>query len=214
MSKNNYKINIINNPKNLRLETKKGEKSIQIVCLHYKDKKQRVMIDLDIAQGSQVYLIILVYLKGCSYIDLITVQKHKQRQGFSDLLCKAVLADQSQFVFKGMICIDRNGANSHAYQRNDNLLLNSGVSAISEPQLEIKANEVFCTHGATTTYLNSEQQFYLQSRGLTKKKVNQLLIKGFLQAALDKLLMIGVDLKELKVLNQKLCQTLKINEKL
>ncbi|MEK7177659.1 MAG: SufD family Fe-S cluster assembly protein, partial [Patescibacteria group bacterium] len=76
---------------------------------------------------------------------------------------------------------------SHAYQKNKNLILSSGVYVDSRPFLEILANDVFCTHGSTTGKINEESLFYLKSRGLNQKMAEELYISGFIQEIFDKI---------------------------
>lgn len=209
--KGKLRILLSQNPKKMTIKTKKNEELIQIICLNHRNKKTKVDVKIDVNQNSRAQVIILVLLKGDSQIVLKTQQIHQKKYGYSDLLCKAVINDKSQFSFKGHINIGTMGAESHAYQRNDNLLLSEQAQADSEPKLEIQTNKVFCTHAVTTSYLDSGQRFYLQSRGLSETEANEILIKGFFQAALDKLLTIGFSLRELKSIRKTLYQYLLIS---
>lgn len=109
-----------------------------------------------------------------------TIQHHLSPQSTSNLLIKGVFDDQCQFFYRGLIRIEKEAQKSHGYQKNQNLLLSPDVFIDSKPELEILANDVFCTHGSTTGYLNQEELYYLQTRGLTKKQAEKLIIDGFL----------------------------------
>lgn len=109
-----------------------------------------------------------------------TFQNHYKPSSTSNLLIKGVFYDQSRFYYQGLIRIEKDAQKSHAYQKNQNLLLSDKAFVFSEPKLEILANDVFCTHGSTTGRLNQEQIFYLQSRGLIKKQAEKLLVDGFI----------------------------------
>ena len=88
-----------------------------------------------------------------------------------------------------MIGLEKSAQKSHAYLKNQNLIMSDKSFVDSRPFLEILANDVFCTHGSTTGRLNEEQIYYLQTRNLEKKQAEDLLIKGFISEILDKISM-------------------------
>ena len=100
---------------------------------------------------------------------------------------KNVLQDQSKAIFSGLIRVDPEAQHTNALQTNRNLLLSKEAEADSLPGLEILANDVRCTHGATTSRLNQEELFYLLSRGIKKKNAESLICLGFLEEILDKI---------------------------
>ncbi len=112
--------------------------------------------------------------------EINTVQNHQSPNSTSNLLIKGVFFDSSRFYFQGLIRIDKNAQKSHAYQKNQNLIMSENVYVESQPNLEILANDVFCTHGSTTGYLNQEELFYTISRGLKKERAEKLLVEGFI----------------------------------
>jgi len=83
--------------------------------------------------------------------------------------------------------VDPDAQKTDAYQSNRNLVLSESAEANSLPGLEIQANDVRCTHGATTSRIDPEQEFYLRSRGLRPAEANELLIFGFFEEALNRL---------------------------
>ena len=95
--------------------------------------------------------------------------------------------DKSRFHYEGLIKIEKGAQKSNAYQKNQNLLLSDKAWAESKPYLEILANDVRCTHGATIGQIDREQLYYLSTRGLTEKEASKLLITGFCQDILDRL---------------------------
>ena len=122
-----------------------------------------------------------VYLgKKNDEFKLNTFQIHKKGGSFSNLLVKGVFLDKTRFFYQGLIRIEKGADKSHAYQKNQNLVLSEDCFVESNPYLEILANDVFCTHGATTSNLDKEQIFYLKTRGLNEKKATVLLAEGFL----------------------------------
>ncbi len=100
---------------------------------------------------------------------------------------KGVLKDQAQSSFEGKIYVHPEAQKTEAYQLNHNLLLSEGAVANSKPNLEIFADDVKASHGATMSEVDEEQLFYLQSRGLTKERARTLLIRGFIQEMLDQI---------------------------
>ncbi len=115
-----------------------------------------------------------------------TVQHHAAPNSRSDLLIKGVFRDETKFHYTGLVKIDKGAQGSHAYQKNQNLLLSPGAFVESEPFLEIEANDVFCTHGSTTGRLSEDALFYLKSRGIDDSQARDLMIDGFLSEVIEK----------------------------
>jgi Fe-S cluster assembly protein SufD len=136
--------------------------------------------------GAEVYIYGLFTGKDADKYKIETIQHHKAPSATSNLLIKGVFADESKFDYSGLIRIEKEGQNSHAYQKNQNLILSPGAFVQSKPYLEILANEVFCTHGSTTGKLNSEQVYYLMTRGLSESESKNLLVEGFITEVIDK----------------------------
>lgn len=129
--------------------------------------------------GANVKLTGAYVLGGRQELDYDTYQQHAAPNTYSDLAFKGVLADKSKSVWRGMIAVDRGAQGTDAYQENRNLLLHNGCHADSIPGLQILANEVRCTHGATIAKVEPEQLFYLMARGLSREAAVQLLVRGF-----------------------------------
>ncbi len=125
--------------------------------------------------------------KKADDFQLKTNQYHIAPNSTSNLLIKGVFDDKSQFIYQGLIKIEKTGQKSHAYQKNKNLILSEKVYVDSRPFLEILANDVFCTHGSTTGKINEESLFYLKSRGLDQKTAEKLYISGFIQEVINKI---------------------------
>jgi Fe-S cluster assembly protein SufD len=120
-------------------------------------------------------------------ISLHTLQHHEARDTTSNLLVKTVLKDTSHFSYDGAIRVEYSGQKTDAYQRNENLMLSDTAVAKSKPSLEILANDVRCTHGATVGNVNTDQLFYMKSRGIDEKTGTTLIVEGFLQEAISKI---------------------------
>jgi len=119
--------------------------------------------------------------------DQRTLQVHQAPNTKSDLLYKNVLFDSAKTIFSGLIIVDPDAQKTDAYQSNRNLILGDGAEANSLPGLEIQANDVRCTHGATTSRLDPEQEFYLQARGIPPAQAQELLIFAFFEEVLNRL---------------------------
>lgn len=120
--------------------------------------------------------------------NLKTIQHHIAPNSSSDLLVKGVFYDESFFIYDGLIRIEKDAQKSHAYQKNQNLLMSEKAKVISNPNLEILANDVFCTHGSTTGFLNEDEIFYIQTKGVERKKAEELLVEGFINEIKEKIL--------------------------
>ena len=153
---------------------------------------ETIHVSLEPKKGEEQYVVLLLELSGNAQITVVSHQNHAEPQAMSDFLCKAILSDTAQFFYEGTITIAKPAQKSHAYQRNENLLLSDESSARSEPKLEIEANDVFCTHGVATSPIDESQLWYLSSRGMKKERAITLIAEGFLQAGIDRLMRAGV----------------------
>jgi Fe-S cluster assembly protein SufD len=129
----------------------------------------------------------VVFGDGNQHFDHHTVQLHTVGNTTSDLLFKVALDEQAYSAYSGLIRIDPGAQKANAYQRNENLVLSSSAHAETLPNLEIEANDVRCTHGATVAPVDTEQMFYLMSRGMPPRDANRLIVEGFLQPVLDRI---------------------------
>jgi Fe-S cluster assembly protein SufD len=116
-----------------------------------------------------------------------TLQHHMAPGCHSDLLYKGALQDRSRLVWRGMIKVDKAAQKTDGYQRNDTLMLSREARADSIPGLEIEADDVRCTHGATSGRVDEEQIFYARARGLTADEAARLVVAGFFQQVFDRI---------------------------
>lgn len=119
--------------------------------------------------------------------EMKTLQHHEAPNTESDLLIKSVLFDRAKYNYQGQIRIDKKAQGANAYQRNDNLLMSDKAQIDTRPELEILADDVRCTHGATTGKINEENLFYLMSRGISRKIAELMIMEGFLKEVIDKI---------------------------
>jgi Fe-S cluster assembly protein SufD len=116
-----------------------------------------------------------------------TIQNHSAPSSTSNLFIKGVFYDYAKFHYQGLIRIEKKAQKSHAYQKNQNIIMSPFAFIESKPYLEILANDVFCTHGSTTGKLNSDQLFYAETRGLEQEEAKQLLVDGFVNEIIFKI---------------------------
>jgi Fe-S cluster assembly protein SufD len=128
----------------------------------------------------------IVVAGGQEKVVIRTVQIHEAPSTTSDLLVKTVLSGHATCLYDGGIRVEKSAMKTDAYQRNENLLLSDNAYAESRPSLEILANDVRCTHGAATGPVNEEQLWYLTSRGISQRVGEALLVRGFIQSAVDR----------------------------
>ncbi|MEQ9408963.1 MAG: Fe-S cluster assembly protein SufD [Fuerstiella sp.] len=120
-------------------------------------------------------------------ISYYTQQHHRQQGTHSDLLYKEVLRDDSRVIWRGMIKVDPAAQQTDGYQRSDALMLSHDARCDSIPGLQIEADDVRCTHGATTGRVDEEQIFYAQSRGISEKEAMHMIVEGFFQQIYDRI---------------------------
>lgn len=125
--------------------------------------------------------------KESDQFKIETIQHHKAASSTSNLLIKGVFAGSSKFIYQGLIRLEKSAQKSHAYQKNQNVILSDKCFVDSRPFLEILANDVFCTHGSTTGRLNRDEIYYLKTRGLNQSEANKLLIDGFVNDIYQKI---------------------------
>jgi Fe-S cluster assembly protein SufD len=137
--------------------------------------------------GAHSEMLALTIARDSQEFDQRTLQTHQAPNTSSNLLYKNALLDAARTIFSGLIVVEPDAQKTDAYQSNRNLMLSDDSEANSLPGLEIQANDVRCTHGSTSARIPSEQEFYLQSRGITKSAADELLVFGFFEEVLGKL---------------------------
>lgn len=118
-------------------------------------------------------------LGGTQVLDMHTRIEHLQPNSISHELVKGVLAGKARGVFHGRIYVDQAAQKTDAYQANPNLLLSNDAVANSNPELEIYADDVRCSHGATFGELDTDALFYMRTRGLSREQAQQMLVYAF-----------------------------------
>jgi Fe-S cluster assembly protein SufD len=150
-------------------------------------KKGKTRIQNDLAgQGATSRVTGAYFADGTQHLDYDTFQEHMAPSTTSDFAFKGALRDEATSVWRGMIRVEHDAQKTNAYQENRNLLLSPKAHADSIPGLEILANDVRCTHGATVSPVNRDELFYAMARGLTRPDAERLIVRAFFQEVLDR----------------------------
>ena len=140
-----------------------------------------------VGSGSRSDMLAATVADETQEFDQRTYQDHVEPHTTSDLLYKNALSDTAKTIFAGLIRVETAAQHTDAYQKVRNLMLSDDAEANSMPGLEILADEVRCTHGATSGYIDAEEMFYLLARGIDKKTAQELIVQGFLHEVLERL---------------------------
>jgi Fe-S cluster assembly protein SufD len=138
--------------------------------------------NLDISltsEGAEAILNGLYALKGSQHVDNHTTVDHMSPHTTSSQVYKGVLTEKSHGVFDGKIFVRRDAQQTRAHQLNKNILLSENAEIDTKPQLEIEADDVKCSHGATVGQLNADEIFYLRSRGISNEQAKAMLCHAF-----------------------------------
>ena len=136
--------------------------------------------------GADVKMYSLTVAEDHQEFDQRTHQTHNAPHSVSDLLYKNALLDSSRTIFSGLIKVAEGAQETDAYQTNRNLLLDPQADANALPGLEILANDVRCSHGATTGNVDKGELFYLMQRGIPLRTAMQLMVSGFFEEVIEK----------------------------
>jgi len=149
--------------------------------------------ELDLAgEGATGRMSGFYFTDGNQHLDHDTQQNHLAPHTTSDLLFKGALKGRSRSVWQGMIYVAKGAEKTDGYQANRNLVLEEGSRADSIPGLEILADDVRCTHGATVGKLEAEPLFYLKSRGIPEAEATRLAVEGFFDPIMQRIPFDGV----------------------
>lgn len=129
----------------------------------------------------------LYMLKDDQFLDNHTRVDHAFPNSLSDQLYKGILGGNSTGVFNGKIIVHQDAQKTNAYQRNVNVLLSDDATINTKPQLEIFADDVRCTHGATAGFIDEEAIFYLRTRGISEEEARNMLMNAFANEIVDKM---------------------------
>jgi len=140
-----------------------------------------------IGEGARSDMLAVSVATNEQEFDSRTLQDHISPRTASDLLYKNALDDKARCTFGGLIRVEPHAHFTDAYQKVRNLLLSDDAEANSMPGLEIMADNVRCTHGATSGQIDEDEMFYLRSRGIPPKIAQRLIVTGFLNEVIQRL---------------------------
>lgn len=182
----------VNEQVNLHIEQETGSK-VKVVVVNVsidprgtRDTRNSIFID-QLGEGCETEIYAMAYLHGEERVTTETHVRHAIGGGSSNQLIKFVLDDNAQGHFIGDLKIAQDAQQTEAHQTNRNLLLSETAEMRTQPQLEIYADDVKATHGASTGQLDESALFYMQQRGIDKQKARQLLVGAFMREVLDKI---------------------------
>lgn len=138
-------------------------------------------------EGTEATLNGLYIVNASQHVDNHTILDHAKPHGTSHEIYKGILDDSASAVFNGRIIVRRDAQKTDSKQTNKNLVLSDDAVIDTKPELQIHADDVRCTHGATIGQLDAESLFYLRSRGIGKREARSLLIYAFAQDIVDRI---------------------------
>ncbi|MFL5850037.1 MAG: Fe-S cluster assembly protein SufD [Solirubrobacteraceae bacterium] len=161
--------------------------ALEWVALGFGSARGKVRMETNLAgRGSEAKVTGAYVGRGRQHLDFDTTQEHAAPNTTSDLAFRGLLDGRSTAVWRGMIRVDPGAQQTDAFQESRNLLLSTRAHADAIPGLEIKANDVRCTHAAAVAQIDREQLFYLRAHGLGMKEAQRLVIEGFLQELVER----------------------------
>lgn len=156
------------------------------VTLGSKFSKSSIAAHLQ-GKNSLAEMLGIFFADGDQFFDHHTWQLHESPYTTSDLEFKGALKGSARSVYSGLIKVSEGAQKTDAYQQNRNLILSRTARADSIPNLEIAANDVRCTHGATVSQVEEEHLFYLQTRGIPRAEAQNLIVEGFFRPVIDRI---------------------------
>ena len=175
------------------------DSTVRSLAVNLGSKFARTQVESDLkGEGSFSEMLGLYFADADQHFAQRTLQQHVAPHATSDLLYKGALKERSRSEYSGLIKVAKGAQGTDAYQANRNLVLSEEALAHSIPQLEIEANEVRCTHGATVSPVEEEHLFYLMSRGIDRVTAQKLVVFGFFGEVLDRVRLqsVRVDLSD------------------
>jgi Fe-S cluster assembly protein SufD len=156
------------------------------------------------AENCETHLFGLYLLNGKQHVDNHTLVDHAKPNCMSNELYKGIMKDHSHGVFNGRIIVRKDAQKTNAFQSNKNILLSDDAGITAKPQLEIFADDVKCSHGATTGQLDKEALFYLISRGIPKEKTQAMLVHAFASDVINKVKIDKLKINLLHLISERL----------
>ena len=178
------KYKFINKPGKHIFKVRKDEE-IGVVMVN-KGVKMEVVVEL-VEEGAKALILAVGIGKDKDMVEILTETNHKAGNTHADTIVHGVMKDESKAEIKGMIRIEKKTQRVTDFLTEKVLLLSDRAAAIAEPSLEIETNEVRASHAATVAPIDKEQILYLQTRGLSKKQAEKLIVDGFLKSVIERI---------------------------
>ena len=156
-----------------------------VVALPGESMERQIDIDI-VGEGASVELSGLYICPGDEKVRITVRLHHRVPNCTSRQLFKGIVGGSARVAFDGRIIVAPDAQKTEAYQENHNLLLSETAIVDTKPQLEIYADDVKCSHGATVGRLSEEEQFYMRSRGIPESEARILQMLSFLSPVIDK----------------------------
>jgi len=137
-------------------------------------------------EGADAQIGGVVFGAGEQHLDHQSLQAHLAPHTTSNLLLKVAVRDRARSVYSGLIEVDEAARGTDGYVQNRNLMLSHGARATGIPRLEIRTDDVRCGHGVTAGHIDADEQFYLQARGVSPDEADRIIVRGFMQDAIDR----------------------------
>ena len=163
--------------------------TVHLFCLESDaDLANDILLDIEqVGEHAETYIYGLGILTGRQQIKVHTHVKHSVPNGRSDQLLKFAVKDEAQGAFIGELIVAPHAQHTEAMQTNRNVLLSPTATMHTQPQLEIYADDVKCSHGATTGQIDESALFYMQQRGIALDEARRLLLAAFFHDVLQTL---------------------------
>lgn len=187
----NYDSNIFAVTKNDHHVDRDGKLSSITACLGGAHVKTDIVTWLE-APGANSDVLGVILGDANEQFNFNTVQEHASNDTTSNINFRVALKDQAASVYQGIIRVAKVAQRTDAFQSNKNLLLGTQARADSIPKLEILADDVKCSHGATVGPVDRDQIFYLMSRGLTRTEAEELVVNGFFRQIVEAAPIVGI----------------------
>ena len=143
-------------------------------------------------EGASAEVIGLMCGNEKQHLEICSLTQHVAPHTTADILLKGCAYDQAKIIFQGMIRIEKTAQQTESYMANHNLVLSEKAHAESIPRLEIEADDVKASHGATVGQVDEEQLFYLETRGIQGRDAEQLLVEGFCEDVFGRIPLEGI----------------------
>ena len=167
------------------IEVQSGQRS-DMVLLVYPGVSCDIKLDVTLAgEGAEANIYGAYVCGGDERVKIAVDMHHDLPHCSSRQLFKGIAGGKSRVDFYGKIIVAQDAQRTEAYQENHNILLSDDAKVDTKPQLEIYADDVKCSHGATIGRLNEEEQFYMRSRGITLEDAKVLQMISFIAPVLE-----------------------------